>query len=260
MKKNRRQLVLGALCIGLVSAVTIGGTLAFLTDSEQVTNHFSMGDLDITITEDGWDDDGNPDDGTPGDGEGLVPGDTKDKDPTIHAVTGDSYMRVVLQVQNKDGTAITDKERLDLVMKTVYYSDPVVDASQSYSLAQLSKLYHNISTVSSSFKLNAEKSSTDDDPTGVYYYDYDGVFEEGAEATLFTNVVIPTDWNQTQIAKLGQYQIVVYAQAIQADNFESAADAFAALDAEIENGTLQVDYKTVGQNLATTATTVVSPT
>ena len=60
-KTNSKKIIIGALLICLVAALGIGGTLAYLTDSEQITNRFSMGDLDITLDEPSWDDDGDGD-------------------------------------------------------------------------------------------------------------------------------------------------------------------------------------------------------
>lgn len=245
-----KKIIIGTMAIGIITALSIGGTLAFLTDTEKVTNHFSVGDLDITIDEPKWDDEGTPDDdggtpddpsddtpGTPGDGQDLVPGDTREKDPTITAVTGDSYVRVIVNIQDKAGIAITDAERLDKILKTVYYAEPVLNESNKYSLEQLS----GYSTVNSEFKLVEDNSSA-----GSYCYNYDGILEEGSSVVLFTNIVIPTDWNQADLAVLGEYQIEIYAQAIQSDNFSGADEAFSALDAEIKAGTIQEDYATVG--------------
>lgn len=234
IQKNRKKLIAGALSICLVAALAIGGTMAYLTDSEKVTNTFSVGDLDITLTEPEWDDDT--------DGKDLVPGDTEKKDPTITAVEHDSYMRVIMEIQDKDGKAITDKERLGLILQTIRYASPALSEDNSYTLNDLNA----VPTVNSDFTLVTDKSSSDTNVTGVYYYNYNEVLNEGDTATLFTNVVIPTDWNQTQLQKLGEYQIVIQAQAIQTDNFKDAAAAFAALDAEVTAGTIQKDYATVG--------------
>lgn len=238
MKNNTKKILTGTLAISLLAALGISGTLAFLTDSEQVTNHFSMGSLDITIDEPSWDDDGtpdkpgdpdNPDDpgtpGTPGDGENLVPGDSRDKDPTVYAVEGDSYMRMVMMVQDENGNTITDQNRLDLILATLRYAEnDAIKEGKSYSLADISKY----DTVNSEFTLDTEKSSA-----GVYFYNYNKVFKEGSEAMLFTDVIIPTDWNQTQLDTIGRYMIVLQAQAIQSATFADSKTAFEALDGEI---------------------------
>ena len=61
----------------------------------------------------------------------------------------------------------------------------------------------------------------------------DGILNIGEESTLFTNIAIPTDWNQTQMQKVGNYQLKVTAQAIQ------SKEAYRMLDEEIKGGTLQ---------------------
>lgn len=66
----------------------------------------------------------------------------------------------------------------------------------------------------------------------------DGILNIGEESTLFTNIAIPTDWNQTQMQKVGNYQLKVTAQAIQKD-FATQSEAYRMLDEEIKGGTLQ---------------------
>lgn len=280
-RKNSKKIVIGALSICLVAAMAIGGTMAFLTDSEQVTNHFSLGDLDITIDEPGWEDDTheNPDDpdgpDEPGDGEDLVPGDTKDKDPTVTAVEGNSYMRVVMTIKDRDsGEVITDTARLDLILQTIRYAegDAIVEGTP-YALADLA----SYNTVNSKFVKDTERSSD-----GVYYYNYDGIFNKDDKAVLFTDIVIPTDWNQEELNTLRgiyytdadgnevaadaegatktyhNYMIEIQAQAIQSDNFADAAAAFAALDGEITSNpvTAQKNYGVVGSDSDTEYTIV----
>lgn len=92
MKKSKK-IITGIAAITLVAALGIGGTLAYLTDSEKVTNTFSVADLDITLTEPEWDD--------TTDGKDMEPGDTVKKDPTVNAVKGDSYVRVIMTLRIK---------------------------------------------------------------------------------------------------------------------------------------------------------------
>lgn len=250
--RKKKNVLIGALSIGLIAALAIGGTVAFLTDSEDATNRFSMGDLDIKLEEPEWDNGGDPVDPadpdgpkTPGDGDGLLPGDVRKKDPTVTAVDGDSYMRVIMTIRNKDGSAITDTDRLAKIMETIYYANPMIEETVSFSSKELADAGYT--TVNESvFTLDSARSAEN-----VFYYNYtnaatDNVFKKDAVAVLFTNIVIPTDWNRTELALLGEYQIVLEAQAIQSANFASAADAYTALDGEAADGTLSVDYKTVG--------------
>lgn len=80
--------LIGASCAALVAA---GGTLAYLTDTDSVTNQFHAIDaIDIEVVEPGWD--GLPDtddDGVPDEAEETVPNKTITKDPAVvnHAGT-----------------------------------------------------------------------------------------------------------------------------------------------------------------------------
>lgn len=234
MKKSKK-IITGIAAITLVAALGIGGTLAFLTDSQKVTNTFSVADLDITLTEPDWDD--------TTDGKDMEPGDTVKKDPTVNAVKGDSYVRVIMTIRDKEGNVITsggntvgDKDRLALILDTIRYANPELEENTSYSLAQL----EDIARVNADFTL---KSGAD----GEYTYTYDKILKKGDSATLFSNIVIPTDWNRERLSLLGEYKIEIYAQAIQTSNFSSADAAFAALDAEIAADTLDEDYGATGK-------------
>ena len=47
MKKRKTLLALGSLA--LVAALAVGSTLAYLTDTEEKENKFTVGTLDITL-------------------------------------------------------------------------------------------------------------------------------------------------------------------------------------------------------------------
>lgn len=250
--KHSKKIIIGTLAICTIAALGIGGTLSFLTDSEQVTNRFSMGDLDITIDEPSWND-GTPDETDPseppgatdptepgqrGDGEGLKPGDSRDKDPTVTSVTGDSYMRVIMMIKDRSGEIIEDEERLDLIMQTVRYApeDNALIEGESYSLEDIAS-YSMINE--DLFTEDRERTSP-----GTYYYNYNGIFREGSSAQLFSDIIVPTDWNDVELKKIGKYKIVLQAQAIQTAGFADSDEAFAELDNEIINRELDKNYKT----------------
>ena len=103
MKKAKKVLLL-ALCAVLLVGATIAGTLAFLTDTDEVKNTFTVGNVMITLDEKDVDDDDNKDDNVTVDNVvrdkantyHLVPGVTYEKDPTVHvqANSEDSYLFV----------------------------------------------------------------------------------------------------------------------------------------------------------------------
>ncbi len=88
MKKKALLFVLAAAILVVAS---VGGTLAWLKDSQSVTNTFTVGNLDITLTEPDW---------VPGAEHVIAPNVTFAKDPTVTLVAGkadtDIYMTVTL--------------------------------------------------------------------------------------------------------------------------------------------------------------------
>ncbi len=77
------------LAVVLVCVGAIGGTLAWLTDSKEVTNTFTVGDIEIALDEDKFD----------ASKANLVPGTEIDKDPTItvKANSEDSYVFAMVE-------------------------------------------------------------------------------------------------------------------------------------------------------------------
>ena len=70
-KTKKRNLVLvAALCLCLV----VGGVMALFTDTDTATNTFTIGDVDINLTEPNWD---------PDNASNLSPGATVAKDPQV---------------------------------------------------------------------------------------------------------------------------------------------------------------------------------
>lgn len=80
------------LCVALVAIAIVGASLAYFTDTtENVQNTFTMGGVDIDLTEPKWNKEA---------GHKLMPGVTFDKDPTITVKEGsdDSYVFLELSL------------------------------------------------------------------------------------------------------------------------------------------------------------------
>ncbi len=93
-----------ALAFVLVAALAIGGTVAYLTStSAQVTNTFSVGNVNITL------DEKDVTNGTTGrvteNSYKLIPGSDYEKDPTVHVKTPSERCYVFIKVENGLGTA-----------------------------------------------------------------------------------------------------------------------------------------------------------
>ena len=246
-REKRNILFAGAISCAMLFG--IGNTMAYFTENAVQTNVFTTGDLDIGLKEPGWDPEDN-------DGKNMYPGYTVYKNPTVKNITSDKngdepcYVRMTVDILNNQGSPVTDNQALNLIYKTIYFDKTfngsydkkegygtglVQDRIPGYSLAQLAS-YPMVNP------LWVKDTSRSTASSLVFNYmgeKEDGILDIGEESTLFTNVVIPTDWNQTQMQKVGNYQLKVTAQAIQSKGFASQSEAYRMLDEEIKGGTLQ---------------------
>lgn len=246
-REKRNILFAGAISCAMLFG--IGNTMAYFTENAVQTNVFTTGDLDIGLKEPGWDPEDN-------DGKNMYPGYTVYKNPTVKNITSDKngdepcYVRMTVDILNNQGSPVTDNQALNLIYKTIYFDKTfngsydkkegygtglVQNRIPGYSLAQLAS-YPMVNP------LWVKDTSRSTASSLVFNYmgeKGDGILDIGEESTLFTNVVIPTDWNQTQMQKVGNYQLKVTAQAIQSKGFASQSEAYRMLDEEIKGGTLQ---------------------
>ncbi|MGN0745868.1 MAG: hypothetical protein ACI4ML_04255 [Aristaeellaceae bacterium] len=106
---SRKALVVLSMMMVLVFAA-VGGTLAWLVaTTEPVTNTFSVGDINITLTET-WNADSDDEDLINDHWEGkVVPGGSDDKDPTVTVLEGSEKCYVYVTVENNlliDGATV----------------------------------------------------------------------------------------------------------------------------------------------------------
>lgn len=107
MKTVKKTLLL-CLCIAAVAAVSVFGTLAYLTDSDSAVNTFTVGKVAITVDEAKVDENGVPVPDAPRVRENtyhLLPGMAYTKDPAMTVLKESelSYVRMILTVHNAGG-------------------------------------------------------------------------------------------------------------------------------------------------------------
>lgn len=73
----KKKIIALCLVIALAATAVIGGTLAYFTDDEEATNTFTVGNVDITLTEPNWEGTGSQD------APEVYPGEPLAKDPTV---------------------------------------------------------------------------------------------------------------------------------------------------------------------------------
>lgn len=92
MKKKILAIV---LCVAMLAIAIVGGTLAYFTDSQAVTNEFTVGNVKISLTEPNWEATGKAE------ASDVYPGEALAKDPTV-TNTGANPCFVRIRVEGLD--------------------------------------------------------------------------------------------------------------------------------------------------------------
>lgn len=91
----KKKIIALALVLCLVAVAVVGGTLAYFTDEDNAKNEFTVGNVDIDLTEPNWDETGKEE------AEDAYPGEPLAKDPTV-TNTGKNPCFVRVSVSNLD--------------------------------------------------------------------------------------------------------------------------------------------------------------
>ena len=247
--KTKTKALLMSLCAVLLVAASVLGTMAYLTDSKDVKNTFTVGNVAIKLDEAKVDDMGNlvkNQDGTLADrvtqnAYKLLPGHEYVKDPTVTVLTPSvaSYVRMKVTFNNADkiialctdpefGGEVTGVENAFPLIRMVNF----VKAKA----AKWDGIIPDNMVDTEDMLANSKYFVKGTDNTLTYYFYYNGTVaaRDGNVVlpTLFDSIKVPTWVTGDQLAKLNDFQINVVAEAIQADGFESADAAWAAFAAQ----------------------------
>lgn len=207
--KAKKTLTL-ILCVVLVMALSTAGTLAYFTSQDAAVNTFSVGSVEIDLTESKVDEDGKVIAGAEpvrANRYHLLPGRTYVKDPavTVLAPSSECYVRM---------------------MVTVELNNELDDAALALALGDIFTGYDKDTWPRENKTVTADKKSIS------YEYRYFETVnaEEGDEElpALFTGFTVPGEWNNEELAKLQGMKINVEAHAIQAFGFDDADAAWIA--------------------------------
>ena len=197
----KKKITAIALVVCLVAVAIVGGSLAYFTDEEKATNTFTVGNVDITLTEPKWVEEKST----------LIPGREIAKDPTI--------------------TVEETSQRAYTFMK-VQLSDDFAKLIADYATAQEISLTNETEMKA----LIGEWFSSTVQPKIMKYsltenYVILGVLspkDPGQSVTYFDAITVPAEVVGSMIKADGTYEIYITAYAIQAEGFEGQnADAFA---------------------------------
>ncbi|WP_052446676.1 TasA family protein [Candidatus Soleaferrea massiliensis] len=155
-KMSLKKITLIVSAVALVAIIAVGGTLAWFTDSKDVVNTVTYGDVKIDLQEPNYD---------PEDAKNITPGEEITKDPTItNTGVNDAYFRAKLVIGGDlIGTETTDAEG----NKHIITEEDIIAC------------------------LNIGSDWT---RVGDYFY-FNEVRANGEEAVLFTKVTLPNYWD-----------------------------------------------------------------
>ena len=212
MKKRtlRKALYLLTSALLLIS-ITVGATVAYLTDTDSVTNAFTVGNVHITLDE------------------ALV---------EYNAATN-------VYTAKADGSRTSDTQQYHLLPGTVVAKDPTVhvqaNSENCYVRALVTFTYKTaadavldeswINWDNQLWTVNptpvTTKDTEKDTITRTYEVRYNSIVEKSAsvqDLVIFDKVTIPKTLTNDQIATLQDLSITVVANAIQANGFEGSPD------------------------------------
>ena len=193
--KTRNKIMLLALCMVALIAVSVLGTMAYLTSTDTVTNTFTVGKVAITLDEAKVNDAGvavTPAERVKANSYKLMPGHSYTKDPTVHVTDGSENCYIFVKVEN----GISD-----------------IEASGDTTIAA---------------QLTAKGWKAVDGITGVYVYagTEEGATKKdlaaGSSAVVFDSFKIA---DTADIASKADSTIKITAYAIQADGFADKTPA-----------------------------------
>jgi len=192
MKKEKT--IIAAIVLLLVFVV--GGSVAYFTDTESVTNTFTIGDVDITLTEPSWDETDDNNNDIPDAAESRTPGQVVDKDPTITNVgTNDAFVFAkVVAACTTDASPAVPKELFTYTLNSGWY---LMTPSNSCNNGTVTRIY---AYGTSSAMTRLAKNGT---------------------AKLFDEVVVNTAITGDEAGLTGNKTIVVTGYAIQADGINA---------------------------------------
>lgn len=221
MKKSIALVMMAVLLV----AASVMGTLAYLTSTTgPVKNTFTVGKVAITLDEAQVDVNGvavTPAARVQKNEYKLMPGHTYTKDPTIHVADGSEpcFIRAKVTLTNasqwvKIATQYADNKVENIITGTDdniwWTSQPVFDTEKN--------------TVTYTFVYKNE-SHTDDLGKRIW------TSADGKDLVLFDKIVIPDEVTAADLDKVGNTEITIVAEAIQADGFATEEAAWAAFAA-----------------------------
>lgn len=256
--KTKTKALLMSLCAVLLVAASVLGTMAYLTDSKDVKNTFTVGNVSIKLDEAKVNADGKAIDK-----EGnvvtdlakaervaensykLLPGHEYTKDPTVTVNTPsvESYVRMkvtfnkakeIIAMCGADPDLVDDPYDEDVTnaYPLIYMVNFTEDSDMYWTGTAINSMVETEEMLKDAKYFVYDKTAN----TLTYYFYYNGTVAAPTEnvvlPVLFDSIKVPEWATNDQLKALQGFEINVVAEAIQADGFENADAAWAAFAAQ----------------------------
>lgn len=221
MKKSKRMMRKFLLTLSsalLLVSLTVGATVAYLTDTDLVVNTFTVGNVQITLDETDVKPDGtkDTDERVKANEYHLLPGQTYIKDPTVTVLANseETYVRLKVKVVNLASL----KAAIPADKNPTFYN------GELFLLQMLANGWDSATWVYEGFA------------NDTYEFRYNGKVAKSATDTkldaLFESITVPGTVDNDHLALLENVQINVTAEAIQAVGFDTDDAAWTAFNGQ----------------------------
>ena len=224
--KTARKAILLVLCVICLVVASVMGTLAYLTDTEAVTNTFTVGKVGLSLDETDTDNSSADKDRDQANVYHLLPGHTYDKDPIVHIDSDSEDCWVFVKVEN--GINLIEAENTAATADTPAYNDLHTQITAN-GWTELEVTGVTVTGETEAKTVRVYYKSWDKDAENVSYnldvfanFKIDGTKAVNSGANNQTTFNI----NGYESASNENSLIKVTAYAIQADGINSPADAW----------------------------------
>lgn len=220
MRKNGKKLAMAVAACALVGAMSLAGTMAYLSDSEGATNTFTVGKVQVDLTEPNYP--GNDSEST----KNLVPNQEISKDPKVtNTGTNDAIVFATVEVPVKNVTVVAaDGTKGEKGATELFWFKQGSDAKGSFA---------NNFNSTDWLQLTAKETHGEaDGDTTTYVFAYKTAVSKDAQTeTLFDKVQLKNIM-ENEVAAGAAQDIKVKTYAIQASEvLEGDTDLTDAMDA-----------------------------
>ena len=208
----KKKILVACLCVALAVLTIAGTTLAYLTSQDEVTNTFTVGNVQIKLDEAKANPDGSlvaNADRVKANSYKLIPGHTYNKDPMV--------------------TVLKGSESSYIKMTVTFSKAAELDAIFAPTGADMTSIFNGYDSTNWIYKGNTEDTEAN---TRTYEFWYkETVAAPDADVALdalFDQIKVPGTITGEQLETIEGMTITVNAYAIQADGFANAEAAWAA--------------------------------